>query len=127
MVRIPAQIHRPLAATIPEIAEGRSNVLLDADIKQLRSEITELRAAFQTRPMRDEEVAEAISQFARFAPPAGYLLSGLECVTSLGPSSGSPKLHQVDIATIERLLSDDRFLVGIANAERHADTSTTAE
>ena len=37
--------------------EGRSNALLDAEIKVLRSEVAELRAVFRARPMTDEEVA----------------------------------------------------------------------
>jgi type IV secretion system protein VirD4 len=38
--------------------KGRSNALLDAEIKELRFEVAELRAVFRTRPMTDEEVAE---------------------------------------------------------------------
>jgi hypothetical protein len=38
--------------------KGRSNALLDAEIKELRSEIAESRAVFRARPMTDEEVAD---------------------------------------------------------------------
>ena len=43
-----------IAATNPELAPVRSNALLDAEIKQLRSEVAELRAVFRTRPMSDK-------------------------------------------------------------------------
>ena len=49
---------RLLPAPVPEMPRGRSNALLDAEIKELRSEVAELRAVFRTRPMTDEEVAD---------------------------------------------------------------------
>src|SRR6478752_8448184 len=38
--------------------KGRSNALIEAEIKELRSEIAELRTVFRSRPMTDEEVAD---------------------------------------------------------------------
>ncbi|WFU00203.1 type IV secretory system conjugative DNA transfer family protein (plasmid) [Bradyrhizobium barranii] len=51
-------LKRLLPAPVPRMPKGRSNALLDAEIKELRSEIAELRAVFRTRPMTDEEVAD---------------------------------------------------------------------
>ena len=53
-----AFLPRLLPAPLPALPKGRSNALLDAEIKQLRSEVAELRAVFRTRPMSDEEVAD---------------------------------------------------------------------
>jgi type IV secretion system protein VirD4 len=53
-----AFLARLLPAPVPEMPRGRSNALLDAEIKELRSEVAELRAVFRTRPMTDEEVAD---------------------------------------------------------------------
>ncbi len=53
-----AFLSRLLPAPRPDLPNGRSNALLDADIKQLRSEVAELQAVFRTRPMTDEEVAD---------------------------------------------------------------------
>ena len=53
-----AFLRRLLPAPAPEMPKGRSNALLDAEIKELRSEVAELRAVFRTRPMTDEEVAD---------------------------------------------------------------------
>ena len=53
-----AFLTRLLPAPVPEMPKGRSNALLDAEIKELRSEVAELRAVFRTRPMTDEEVAD---------------------------------------------------------------------
>ncbi|MBF3307689.1 type IV secretory system conjugative DNA transfer family protein, partial [Pseudomonas aeruginosa] len=53
-----AFLTRLLPAPVPEMPRGRSNALLDAEIKELRSEVAELRAVFRTRPMTDEEVAD---------------------------------------------------------------------
>src|SRR6478609_9093814 len=38
--------------------KGRSNALIEAEIKELRSEVAELRTVFRSRPMTDEEVAD---------------------------------------------------------------------
>ncbi|OSJ29692.1 type IV secretion system protein VirD4 [Bradyrhizobium japonicum] len=51
-------LERLLPAPVPQMPKGRSNALLDAEIKELRSEIAELRAVFRARPMTDEEVAD---------------------------------------------------------------------
>lgn len=51
-------LERLLPAPAPELPKGRSNALLDAEIKELRSEIAELRAVFRSRPMTDDEVAD---------------------------------------------------------------------
>jgi type IV secretion system protein VirD4 len=51
-------LERLLPAPVPQMSKGRSNALLDAEIKELRSEIAELRAVFRARPMTDEEVAD---------------------------------------------------------------------
>jgi type IV secretion system protein VirD4 len=51
-------LQRLLPAPVPELPKGRSNALLDAELKELRSEIAELRAVFQARPMTDDEVAD---------------------------------------------------------------------
>jgi type IV secretion system protein VirD4 len=51
-------LKRLLPAPVPQMPKGRSNALLDAEIKELRSEIAELRAVFRARPMTDEEVAD---------------------------------------------------------------------
>ena len=51
-------LKRLLPAPVPQMPKGRSNALLDAEIKELRSEIAELRAVFRSRPMTDEEVAD---------------------------------------------------------------------
>jgi type IV secretion system protein VirD4 len=53
-----AFLQRLLPAPAPELSKGRSNALLDAEIKELRSEVAELRAVFWARPMTDDEVAE---------------------------------------------------------------------
>jgi type IV secretion system protein VirD4 len=53
-----AFLTRLLPAPVPELPRGRSNALLDAEIKELRSEVAELRAVFRTRPMTDDEVAD---------------------------------------------------------------------
>jgi type IV secretion system protein VirD4 len=53
-----AFLQRLLPAPVPELPKGRSNALLDAEIKELRSEVAELRAVFRSRPMTDEEVAD---------------------------------------------------------------------
>lgn len=53
-----AFLPRLVPAPLQELPKGRSNALLDAEIKQLRSEVAELRAVFRTRPMSDEEVAD---------------------------------------------------------------------
>lgn len=53
-----AFLQRLLPAPVPELPKGRSNALLDAELKQLRSEIAELRAVFRARPMTDDEVAD---------------------------------------------------------------------
>ncbi|HEV2160574.1 type IV secretory system conjugative DNA transfer family protein [Bradyrhizobium sp.] len=53
-----AFLQRLLPAPIQAMPKGLSNALLDAEIKELRSEVAELRAIFRSRPMTDEEVAE---------------------------------------------------------------------
>ena len=53
-----AFLKRLLPVPAPELPKGRSNALLDAEIKVLRSEVAELRAVFRVRPMTDEEVAD---------------------------------------------------------------------
>jgi type IV secretion system protein VirD4 len=53
-----AFLPRLLPVPAPELPKGRSNALLDAEIKVLRSEVAELRAVFRARPMTDEEVAD---------------------------------------------------------------------
>ncbi|UGX89466.1 type IV secretory system conjugative DNA transfer family protein (plasmid) [Bradyrhizobium barranii subsp. barranii] len=53
-----AFLQRLLPAPVPELPKGRSNALLDAELKKLRSEIAELRAVFRARPMTDDEVAD---------------------------------------------------------------------
>jgi len=53
-----AFLKRLLPVPAPELPKGRSNALLDAEIKVLRSEVAELRAVFRARPMTDEEVAD---------------------------------------------------------------------
>ncbi|MCP2223656.1 type IV secretory system conjugative DNA transfer family protein [Bradyrhizobium elkanii] len=49
---------RLLPAPVLQMPKERSNALLDAEIKELRSEIAELRAVVRARPMTDEEVAD---------------------------------------------------------------------
>ena len=51
-------LERLLPAPVLQMPKERSNALLDAEIKELRSEIAELRAVFRARPMTDEEVAD---------------------------------------------------------------------
>ncbi|WP_407123493.1 type IV secretory system conjugative DNA transfer family protein [Bradyrhizobium sp. STM 3561] len=51
-------LKRLLPAPVPQMPKGRSNALLDAEIKELRSEIAELRVVLRARPMTDEEVAD---------------------------------------------------------------------
>ena len=53
-----AFLKRLLPAPILELPKGRSNALLDAEIKELRSEVAELRAVFRARPLSDEEIAD---------------------------------------------------------------------
>ncbi|MBR1130795.1 type IV secretory system conjugative DNA transfer family protein [Bradyrhizobium iriomotense] len=53
-----AFLSRLLPAPVPKLPRGRSTALLDAEIKELRSEVAELRAVFRSRPLTDEEVAD---------------------------------------------------------------------
>lgn len=53
-----AFLERVLPAPAPELPKGRSTALIDAEIRELRSEVAELRAVFQTRPLSDEEIAD---------------------------------------------------------------------
>ncbi|MET4315274.1 type IV secretory system conjugative DNA transfer family protein [Bradyrhizobium sp. RT4b] len=53
-----AFLQRLLPAPAPEMPKGRSNALIEAEIKELRSEVAELRTVFRSRPMTDEEVAD---------------------------------------------------------------------
>ncbi|MBM3552971.1 MAG: type IV secretory system conjugative DNA transfer family protein [Alphaproteobacteria bacterium] len=53
-----AFIERVLPAPRLEAPKGRSTALLDAEIKELRSEVAELRAVFRSRPLRDDEIAD---------------------------------------------------------------------
>jgi type IV secretion system protein VirD4 len=53
-----AFLTRVLPAPVLELPKGRSTALLDAEIRELRSEVAELRAVFQTRPLSDEEIAD---------------------------------------------------------------------
>ena len=53
-----AFIERVLPAPQLEAPKGRSTALLDAEIKELRSEVAELRAVFHSRPLSDEELAD---------------------------------------------------------------------
>ena len=53
-----AFLSRLLPAPRPDMPNGRSNALLDAEIKQLRSEVAEMRAVFRVRPLTDAAVAE---------------------------------------------------------------------
>jgi type IV secretion system protein VirD4 len=52
-----AFLRRLLPPPTPEMPKGRSNAL-DAELKELRAEVAELRAVFRSRPMTDEEVAD---------------------------------------------------------------------
>lgn len=63
-----AFLRRLLPPPAPEMPKGRSNALLDAELKELRSEVAELRAVFRSRPMTDEKVADpsAIPEGASF-------------------------------------------------------------
>jgi type IV secretion system protein VirD4 len=60
-----AFLQRLLPAPVPELPKGRSNALLDAEIKELRPEVAELRAVFWARPMTDDEVAEPSTPMPR--------------------------------------------------------------
>lgn len=53
-----AFLRRLLPAPAPEMPKGRSNALIEAEIKELRSEVAELRTVFRSRSMTDEEVAD---------------------------------------------------------------------
>ena len=53
-----AFLQRLLPTPVQAMPKGLSNALLDAEIKELRSEVAELRAIFRSRPMTDEEVAD---------------------------------------------------------------------
>ena len=53
-----AFLSRLLPAPIRTLPRGPSTALLDAEIKELRSEVAELRAVFRSRPLTDEEVAD---------------------------------------------------------------------
>ena len=63
-----AFIKRVVPAPRLEAPKGRSTTLLDAEIKELRSEVAELRAVFRSRPLNDEEIADpsAIPSTATF-------------------------------------------------------------
>jgi type IV secretion system protein VirD4 len=51
-------LERVLPAPVRELPKGRSTALIDAEIRELRSEVAELRAVFQTRPLSDEEISD---------------------------------------------------------------------
>ncbi|MBM3654828.1 MAG: type IV secretory system conjugative DNA transfer family protein, partial [Alphaproteobacteria bacterium] len=53
-----AFLERVQPAPVPELPKGRSTALLDAEIRELRSEVAELRAVFQTRPLTNDEIAD---------------------------------------------------------------------
>ncbi|TYL88710.1 type IV secretory system conjugative DNA transfer family protein [Bradyrhizobium rifense] len=53
-----AFLRRLLPPPVSEMPKGRSNALIEAEIKELRSEVAELRMVFRSRPMTDEEVAD---------------------------------------------------------------------
>lgn len=53
-----AFLERVLPAPVLELPKGRSTALLDAEIKELRFEVAELRAVFRARPLSDEEIAD---------------------------------------------------------------------
>ena len=53
-----AFLARVLPTPVLELPKGRSTALLDAEIRELRSEVAELRAVFQTRPLSDAEIAD---------------------------------------------------------------------
>ncbi len=53
-----AFLERVLPAPVRELPKGRSTALINAEIRELRSEVAELRAVFQTRPLSDEEGAD---------------------------------------------------------------------
>lgn len=53
-----AFVERLLPPPVTTLPRCRSNAVLDAEIKELRSEIAQLSAIFRARPMTDEEVAD---------------------------------------------------------------------
>ena len=53
-----AFVERLLPPPVTTLPRGRSNAVLDAEIKELRSEIAQLSAIFRARPMTDDEVAD---------------------------------------------------------------------
>ncbi|NUR44792.1 MAG: type IV secretory system conjugative DNA transfer family protein [Sphingomonas sp.] len=53
-----AFVERLLPPPVTTLPRGRSNAVLDAEIKELRSEIAQLSAIFRARPMTDGEVAD---------------------------------------------------------------------
>jgi type IV secretion system protein VirD4 len=53
-----AFIERMLPAPQLEAPKGRSTAVLDAEIKELRSEVAELRAVFRARPLSDDEITD---------------------------------------------------------------------
>jgi len=105
-----AFLERVLPAPILEPPKGRSNALLDAEIRELRSEVAELRAAFRLRPLNDEEIADPSTIPATATFDFGDVDVDLEGLTEEEMKAWT--LNYIDAQAIEPARRSSRALNG---------------